>query len=298
MIPARVNLDIDSLRMFATGFELGSFAKAADRLGRSQSAASAQLHKLEERVGTALTRKAGRGLALTEAGEVLLGYARRILELNDEAVARVARPDLEGWVRLGLPQDFAETWLPSVLARFARAHPKVSIEVRAERNATLISRVEAGELDLALAWSDGSGSRAVIVGALPLTWIGCAEGSPFAATQTAPLPLLLFDPPCIFRAAATEALDRAGIAWRVVFTSPSLAGLWAAAEAGLGITLRTPLGLPRSVAALDPERNGLPRLSAVRLALHAAEARPSAAVARLSEILRETIAAATARSFA
>ncbi|MFD1703742.1 LysR substrate-binding domain-containing protein [Methylopila henanensis] len=292
----RPNLDIDSLRIFAEGFALGSFARAADRLGRSQSAVSAQLKKLEERVGTPLTRKSGRGLALTDAGEVLLGYARRILELNDEAVDRVGRPDLEGWVRLGLSQDFAEAWLPAVLARFARAHPKVRIEVRAERNAELIARVGAGDLDLALAWESGEpDGRAETVGALPLVWIG-APGASRRLWDGEPLPLVAFDLPCIFRSAGVAALDRAGIAWRVAFTSPSLAGLWAAAEARLGVTLRTPLGLPRGLAPLDPARAGLPPLADVRLALHRAEAHPAPAVARLAEILRETIADATARA--
>src|SRR5579864_8778213 len=116
----RTNLDMDVLRTFAVGMELGSFARAAERLGRSQAAVSAQLKKLEEQTGETLFKKAGRGLALTDAGEALLSYARRMLELNDEAVAAVRGAQIEGWVRLGLPQDFAEAWLPSVLGRFMR----------------------------------------------------------------------------------------------------------------------------------------------------------------------------------
>jgi DNA-binding transcriptional LysR family regulator len=117
----KINLDLDVVRTFATGIELGSFAKAADRLGRSTSAVSAQLKKLEEQTGAELFRKAGRGLALTEAGETMLAYARRLLELNDEAVIAVHGVELEGWVRLGLQEDFGETLLPDVLGRFARA---------------------------------------------------------------------------------------------------------------------------------------------------------------------------------
>src|ERR1700722_19005432 len=106
----RTNLDMDVLRTFVTGFELGSFARAADRLGRSQSAVRTQLGKLEDQVGRPLVQKSGRGLMLTTAGESLLSYARRILDLNDEALDRVRGGAVEGWVRLGLPQDFAETW--------------------------------------------------------------------------------------------------------------------------------------------------------------------------------------------
>src|SRR5690242_11497870 len=112
-----LNLDLDVLRTFVTGLDLGSYAKAAERLGRSQSAISLQLRKLEEQTGQTLLRKRGRGLALTEPGEIMLGYARRLLEVNDEALAALKGASLQGTVRLGLPQDFAESWLPDVLGR-------------------------------------------------------------------------------------------------------------------------------------------------------------------------------------
>jgi DNA-binding transcriptional LysR family regulator len=109
----RINLDIDVLRTVVTASQLGSFNRAAEQVGRSQSAISQQIHKLEERVGQPLFRKQGRGLALTEAGEVILAYARRILELNDEAVTAVTGVTIDGTVRFGMPGDFAETWLPA-----------------------------------------------------------------------------------------------------------------------------------------------------------------------------------------
>lgn len=149
---SRVTFDLDVMRSFATGIELGSFAKAADRLGRSTSAVSAQLKKLEEQAGTPLLRKSGRGMALTEAGEALLGYARRLLELNDEAVSAVRGIQLEGRVRLGLQEDFGESVLPEVLGRFKRAHPKLRVEVHITRNTVLLQSLNAGRLDLALAW--------------------------------------------------------------------------------------------------------------------------------------------------
>src|ERR1700744_434722 len=109
------NLDMDLLRTLATAMDLGGFARAANRLGRAQSAVSLQMRKLEQQLGVPLLRKQGRGLALTEAGDVVLTYARRILALNDETVTAVRGLDLEGAVRLGLPQDFAEVWLPAAL---------------------------------------------------------------------------------------------------------------------------------------------------------------------------------------
>ncbi len=290
-MPLRTNLDMDVLRTFVTGFELGSFARAADRLGRSQSAVSTQLRKLEDQVGQPLVQKSGRGLALTTAGESLLSYARRILDLNDEALDRVRLGEVEGWVRLGLPQDFAETWLPGVLGRFARAHPKVRVEVRTERNASLIDKTIRGELDLSLVWGDGSetphGER---LAELPIAWIGRPDWGGLASLGAEPLPLVAFEPPCVFRDAGVAALDHAGIAWRLAFISPSLAGLWAAAEAGLGITLRTAIGVPKALATLDPAETGLPPLPALSLSLHSAEQEPTPATARLAQILRETIA--------
>ena len=219
----RVNFDLDVLRSFALGVELGSFAKAADRLGRSTSAVSAQLKKLEEQAGTALLRRQGRGMVLTEPGETMLAYARRLLELNDEAAAALQGGALEGWIRLGLQEDFGEALLPDVLGRFARAHPKVRIEARIARNAELLDRVAGGRLDLALAWDAGAPTltpHAERLGEIPMRWIGPAQGElDWSPEGDEPLPLVSLDAPCLMRTAATTALDRAGIAWRIAFTS-------------------------------------------------------------------------------
>ncbi|HLI13904.1 MAG TPA: LysR substrate-binding domain-containing protein [Alphaproteobacteria bacterium] len=296
MASTRINLDMDVLRSFATGLEFGSFAKASDRLGRSPSAVSAQLRKLEAQAGVALFRKSGRGIALTEAGEVMLGYARRLLELNDEAVAALRGAEVEGWVRLGLPQDFAEIWLPEVLGRFARAHPRVRVEARVERNDELIARVLAGRLDLVLVWGEAGAPYRERIATLPVVWIGPSEDRPLARGPGEPLPLIAFEPPCVFRSAGIEALDRAGISWRLAFTSPSLSGLWAAATAGLGVTVRTPAGLPPTLRMLDPAAAALPPLPPVDLSLLAAEAEPAPAARRLAAILKETLAALLAES--
>lgn len=286
---ARTNLDMDALRSFALGVELGSFSKAADRVGRSASAVSEQMARLEAQVGTPLLRRQGRGLTPTEAGEAMLGYARRLLELNDEALSAVRGADLEGWVRLGLPQDFAEQWLPEVLGRFTRQHPRVRVEARAERSSELAERVGTGRLDLALAWGEPEGLHAERLADLPVCWIGPAHRDlAWKAGET--LPLIAFEPPCRFRSAGIAALDAAGVPWRLAFTTPSLAGLWAAVAAGLGVSLRTPAGLPESVRALRPDEQPLPRLPRIALSLFPADAEPSQAVAQLASILRETLA--------
>lgn len=285
---SRVNLDMDALRSFVLGLELGSFSRAAERVGRSSSAVSEQMARLEVQAGRPLLRKQGRGLVPTDAGETMLGYARRLLELNDHAMQAVRGAELEGWVRLGLPQDFAERWLPEVLGRFARQHPRVRVEARAERNSELVERVGTGKLDLALAWGEPEGPHAERLAELPIRWIAPA-GRDLPWQPGEPLPLVAFEPPCQFRAAGVAALDAAGIPWRLAFTSPSLAGLWAAVAAGLGVSLRTPAGLPGSVHTLGPGEGGLPALPRIALSLHAAEAEPPPAVALLASILRETL---------
>lgn len=284
------NLDMDALRSFVAGVEAGSFARAADRLGRSTSAVSAQLKKLEEQAGTALMRRSGRGLALTDGGEMLLSYARRLLSLNDDAVSAVRGAALEGWIRLGLQEDFGETMLPQVLGRFARAHPKVRIEGRIARNVELRERIASGHLDLALAWDDGAASSAERIAALPLCWLGAAEGGPdWRAGGDEPLPLVALEAPCLLRALACAHLDRRGLAWRIAFVSPSLGGLWAATAAGLGIALRTPIGRPSSVRRLDPSAHGLPDLPSLGLVLHRSDRSGNPVSDHLAAILRQAL---------
>lgn len=289
-----VTFDLDVLRSFVAGVELGSFGRAADRLGRSTSAVSAQLKKLEEQAGVPLLRKAGRGLTLTDAGETMLAYARRLLELNDQASVAVRGTRLQGRVRLGLQEDFGEILLPHVLGQFARAHPQVRIEARVARNAELLERVAAGELDLALAWDhDAARPHGVRLAELPLCWIGPAVTDPARAAPArdadGALPLVAFEAPCLFRSRATDALDRAGIAWTAAFISPSLAGLWAAASAGLGLMVRTPLGLPAGLRVLAPGEQGLPSLPPLSLSLYHAQGRPGPVAAALADIVRRGV---------
>ncbi|MFP3500952.1 LysR substrate-binding domain-containing protein [Burkholderia sp. SIMBA_062] len=319
---ARPNFDVAALRSLVAGVDLGSFAKAADRVARSSSAVSAQIRKLEEQAGTPLFMKAGRGLALTDAGDAMLRYARRMIELNDEAAAAVRGVNLDGWVRVGLQEDFGEAILPDVLGRFARAHPKVRIEARVARNAELLERLDANQLDLALVWGDPASatlvSRAGIdsaaIAQVPMKWIAAVGaagfgvpdgGGPAEAADDGdaslhvmrasgePLPLVVFDRPCRFFGAATDALDRAGVAWRVAFTTPSLAGLWAAAAAGLGLTVRSHYGLPASVRVLDAASFGLPELPSLPLMLLRRTSSATPTVERLARIVTQAVRDAT-----
>lgn len=285
---APLNLDIDVLRTVVAAQRLGSFNRAAEQVGRTQSAVSQQIHKLEERVGVKLFRKHGRFLEPTAAGETVLAYARRILDLNDEAVAAIRGSCVEGAVRFGLPGDFAETWLPMALGRFKRAHPGVCVEAAVERNALLIERLDKGQLDLAVALGLTTRDDAQLIATLPMAWIGPATGVlPWSASE--PVPLALFEAPCGFRDAAIRALDLAGVRWTIVFTSPSLPGLWAAVAAGLGITVRTSASLPNMLRVLGPQE-GLPPLSTIGLAMHDAGRALSPATRRLKDIMQQVLA--------
>lgn len=248
-----LTFDADALRAFVTGMELGSFALAAERLGRSTSAISAQLKKLEQQSGTALVQKAGRHLALTAEGEIMLSYARRMLSLNDEALAALQARGVSGEVRLGLQEDFGEVLLPAVLGQFSRACPEVEIAVTVTRNAPLREAMMRQELDLALSW-EGRDAPVFdhLLGRLPLQWIAAAAFDVARYLDSnQPLPLLAFEAPCVMRTAATAALDKAGIPWRIAFTSRSLNGIWAAASAGLGVALRTTIGMPATLQIVD-----------------------------------------------
>ncbi len=295
--------DLDVLRTFSTGIALGSFARAADRLGRSTSAVSAQLKKLEAQCGTPLLRKAGRGLELTTAGETLLAYAHRLLALNDEAAAAVRGSELRGLVRLGLQEDLGETLLPAVLGRFARAHPQVRIEACVARSGELRERFALGLLDLALLWDAGidlTCVRAEPIMRLPLQWIGPADMGTLDApwwqqrrtpgqAATEALPLVLLDAPCPLREIVTATLEHAGIAWRHAFNSASLAALWAATAAGLGLAVRTPLGLPAHVRAIDTTGTDLPLLPEMDLVLGRARTQLEPPAERLAELMIEAV---------
>jgi DNA-binding transcriptional LysR family regulator len=278
------NLDLDLLRTLAVAREAGGFGQAARRLGRTPSAISLQMQRLEDQAGEALWRKQGRTLVPTQAGEVLLGYARRMLALNDECLGALRGGALAGTLRVGVPQDLAAAPFPAVLARFARAHPAVHIEARVDRNRALLAALDQGALDLALILSRDGRERAVHLGEVPMEWVGGRHAT--LPAKGAPMPLALFTDPCVFRSAALDALDGAGIPWRVSFTSPSLSGLWAAVDAGLGFTARTAIGRPQRLRLLRHRR--LPGLPRVGLWMVDGATERTAAGDTLRTILRET----------
>ena len=227
---------MDLLRTLAAVADTGSFTSAARRVHRTQAAVSQQVRRLEEQAGCALFARQARGAALTAQGETLLRYARRILRLHDEAMAAVARPEVAGVVRLGAPEDYASLYLPGILSRFAAGHPRVRVDVSCRTSPELLAMLGSGDLDLTLATGpvhvSHSAGPGEVVHRQRVVW-ACAKG--FDPCLEDPLPLALFHHGCLYRHWALAALDKAGLAWRVAFSSPSLAGVLAAVRAGLGV---------------------------------------------------------------
>lgn len=279
------NFDMDVLRSMVAFADHGTLGLAAARVGRTQAALSLQMRKLEEQAGEPIFERASRKLVLTEAGEVLLSYARRILALNDEAQQAIRQSKVAGELSFGASQDFGESWLPPVLAQFSKAHPSVALEVRVDGGTRLVAAVEAGEVDVALALGLGERANAICIGHLPLVWIAHRD---FEWDGVGRLPLALFTSPCRFRTKAIAELDGAGINWNIALTSPSLYGVWAAVNAGLGVTVRTPEGLVPGLEVVD-RKLGLPNLGSVDVSLYLARGARSRAVQSLVEMLRERL---------
>jgi DNA-binding transcriptional LysR family regulator len=242
-----INLDLDTLRTFAVAHELGGLAQAAERLGRTPSAISLQMKRLQDVLGTPLFRKRGRGLALTEAGEIVLAYARRILSLNDELLETMQGANLAGNIRIGCPQDFASI-LPHVLSQFASLYPLMQVELLIEGNGALADAIEKSRIDLAVVIGHDDRAAARIVGQLDIVWIASAN---FEVPENQLLPLAVLGPQCAFRKRAIQHLEAAEIPYRIAATSASLDGLWAALLGGVGLTARTSLSIREGLVSVQ-----------------------------------------------
>lgn len=272
--------DLDLLRTFVTIVDSGGVTRAAERLGRTQSTISLQVKRLEDGLGRRLFQREGRSFDMTAEGEQLLTYARRLLGLAGEACAALMEPEVGGTVRLGTPEDFATTHLPDVLFRFARAHPQVALEVRCDFTANLLDGFTQGDFDLVLCKREPLGTGdGVRVWREPLVW---ATSPRLLLTPGQPVPLVLAPTPDLYRRRALEALDRAGLPWRVAYTSPSLAGIQAAVSAGLGVTILSRDMLTAGFQLVDPSV-GLPGLSDMEIALYRRPGAPSKAVDLLAD---------------
>ena len=258
-------MQMDLLRTFATVADLGSFTKAGEALGRTQPAISLQIKRLEELIQASLLERDSRHLQLTTAGETLAGYARQILLLHDEALAHLGARTATGSVRVGIPNDFAVSFLPRVLSDFMVLEPGIALDVRCEISINLLRELRDGELDLAIVMSaePAAGPTAARVWTERLAWVAGRDVMPGGL----PLPLVAYPEGCTYRSRMTQALSRAGLPWRIACTSPSLVALQAAACAGIGLTVLSLHTIPPGLVALGPEA-GLPGLADIHVGVY------------------------------
>ncbi len=255
-------VDTLQLKSFVAIAETGTFGQAAATVNRTQSALSLQIKKLEEQLGCELFDRSARRVALTPQGEIFLGYAKRMIQLQWEVFSRLREPDMEGEIRFGTPEDFATHYLPDVLARFRQHHPRIQLNVECDLTLTLIDGFHRGEYDVILVKRDPQQVKGgTKVWREPLVW-AAADGHELEE----PLSLVLSPQPCIYRARALAALDRAKRSWHISYTSPSLAGTLAAVRAGLGITVLPAHMIPAGVHVIRKETK-LPHLADAEMAL-------------------------------
>ena len=229
-----VNLPTNLLRSFVAIVDTGSMLSAADKVFVTQSALSLQIKRLEELLQLPLFNRDGRRLSLTPSGDLMLGYARRVLQLHDEAVNAVTVGHFSGPARIGMVQDFAETLLSGLLAQFADLHPDAHIYSRVAGTAELVDLLERGQLDIVLGFAGGNDAHAV--NRAPMGWYGKRDMASAPEVR-----LAVLEAPCRFREAAIRALEDAGRPYRITVETPNLTTLRAAVEAGLGVTCRTRL---------------------------------------------------------
>jgi len=267
------------LESFLAVAQTRNFTEAGRRLGLQQSTVSQHIRKLEAAAGRRLFVRDTHSVMLTTDGEAMTGFAQSMLDTGDRARRYFANSRLRGRLRFGTSEDFVSTRLPELLRDFVREHALIDLELRVGVSATLHEYIEAGELDLVLAKRPAGDERGQLVWRDRLAWIGAPS---IRIDPSAPIPLILYNPPSITRSLALEALERHGQSWRIACTSGSLSGLRAAALAGLGVTAHARGLIPDGLVEVNPSYR-LPDLADIefvvmgaRTGLHA----PAAALAK------------------
>jgi DNA-binding transcriptional LysR family regulator len=255
-------LDVDQLRTFIAIAETGSFTRAADIVHKTQSAVSMQMKRLEERLDRAIFARDGRASKLTEDGERLLDYARRIVKLNVETIAAFS-DELTGRVRLGVPDDYADRYLPEIMARFSRAYPSVELTVTCEPSVELVERIDSNELDLAIVTDCGTSRASEVFRRERLLWVTSNRHS---VHLEEPLPLALGRPSCGWRRAAIDCLETMGRPHHIAYTSANASAVASAVLSGLAVSIFPESGLRPGMRVLNPA-DGFPELPGCRVGL-------------------------------
>jgi DNA-binding transcriptional LysR family regulator len=278
-------LQTDWLKCFVAAVDAGSLSAAAPHIHRSQSAVSMQIQKLESAIGHKLLLRGPRQLQLTHQGQLLLGYARRMLDLQAEAQAALQGEAVTGLVRLGVPDDYASKYLTPVLKRFAPRHGGVEIHLDCEQSTVLIPRVSRGELDLALVSRDHA-RRGTLLFHEPMVWVGSGQ---FDVWNRDPLPIAVYEESSLGRRSAIQSLALQGRPYKVVYASSSLAGQIAAVESGLAVAALTQCSAPPHLQVLGAQHR-LGPLEPMQVAVVRSRAsQASKAVDSLQRMLVQTL---------
>lgn len=281
------DLQIDWLKCFVATVDAGSLSSAAAEIHRSQSAVSMQLKKLEAAVGHRLLERDARQLALTHEGQTLLGYARRMLDLQAEAQAALREDEVTGLIRLGVPDDYASKYLTPALKRFAPRHGGVEIQLDCEQSTSLIPRVARGDLDLALVSRDHA-RRGTLLFHEPMVWVGSPQ---FEVWRRDPLPIAVYEEASLGRRSAINSLALQGRPYKIVYNSSNLAGQIAAVESGIAVAVLTQCSVPAHLQLLGAEQ-GLGPLEPMEVAVYRSQAsKGNKAVDSLQRMLVQTLRA-------
>lgn len=279
------NLDVTTLRSFLTVAQAGGVTRAAGLLNLTQSAVSMQIKRLEEILDTQLLERAGRSVALTPSGQQLLGYAERMVELNDEAFARLTHKSWTGTLRLGVPEDIVYPVIPDVLRRFGRAHPKVKIELLGLSTRNLKDIFSKGEVEVILTTEAGIDPNGETLSTAPLRWFSAPDSQ---ALSQRPLPVG-FCRYCAFRESAMNSLNAAGVEWDSAIDSENDRAVEVAVTADLAVTAMLEGHAPRQFEQVSDDK-GLPPLDEYKINMYCAQTRPDL-IGELAGYIRQGFAA-------
>ncbi|MEQ8604438.1 MAG: LysR family transcriptional regulator [Marivibrio sp.] len=274
-------MDFDHLRAFVAVAETGGFSRAGQALNLTQSAVSAQIRRLEERLEVRLFERTSRSVQLTEAGGALLPYARRMLHMDEIARTAVGESQVAPALRFGITDEQADRHLSHLLQAFYEDFPDERVEITCDVSTVLLEKMRAGLLDLALVVRHGSEPGGERMRQEPLVWTARAD---FDLAEGEAAPLACNPEGCVHRARAVDALTRAGRRWQVRYTSQSPAGVNAALNAGLAIAVKAERSIPEGCVDVGP-RLGLPPLPPVQIDLHRAPTAVSPAAERFAALV-------------
>ena len=272
------NVPTDLLRTFVAIIDLRSHTRAGEQLGRTQPAISLQMKRLQELLGVGLFVKDG-GTQLTEQGELVAGFARQMLALNDDMMLRLSKRDTAGKLRLGIPNDYADHFLPKLMRSVAKDGTDLTFDVVCDLSHNLLQGLRNGVYDIVVAMTpDGPAEGAFMTWKEPLAWVG-GSGEQTETDKTGSLRIVCYPEGCLYRRNMLTALQRDGRNHEIIYTSPSLAGLAAAVGAGFGTTALARRIVPTGLRIIE-ESPALPRLADVVVGIYVAGDRQRSAVAQ------------------